>query len=201
MRSFLSLKEGLYVLYDENFLTKELADEYYDILNDLLTFNTKLQSRVKIMGRYIDIPRQQVAYGNAGTYYNFSGNKVYARGWNDDAGQYIYKIKEKIETYTGRQFNFVLINQYNNGDQYIGYHADDEDDLGDKPTIVGLSLGSVRDMSFKHNITGKTFNVKLAHGSLYQMVYPTNSNWKHSIPKRKNIDSPRISLTFRNIKV
>ena len=108
------------------------------------------------------------------------------------------------EIYSGEKFNFVLINYYANGDQCIGYHSDDERDLDKFSSIVGVSLGSPRDFLLKpKNFITKNLpnpiKINLDHGSIILMKYPTNKHWTHSIPRRTNINNPRISLTFRKI--
>ena len=207
-------KEKLNIKYKNKFLEKEKADKYYKILSRRLNYNE--DSKVFVGGKLQDIPRQQVAYGNPGTFYEFSGTKVLAKSWiinnSDDKNEQLVKkiilnIKEKVEEYTKKTFNFVLINSYEDGNQYIGYHKDDERNLVKDPDIVGVSLGAERDIQFKADETlnleelSKIIEINLAHNSIICMNYPTNKYWKHSIPKRKKIKTQRISLTFRNMSV
>jgi alkylated DNA repair dioxygenase AlkB len=63
-----------------------------------------------------------------------------------------------------------------------------------------LSLGTERVFELKHNITGKKIKLKLEHGSLLCMMKGSQGNWKHQIPKDKNISTSRINLTFRKIR-
>lgn len=100
------------------------------------------------------------------------------------------------------RFNFVLINRYDNGDDYINFHSDSEKGLGKEPDIIGISLGSERRFKFKNKNfipekISKDFELNLGHGSIVAMYHPTNKYWQHSIPKMKSIKKPRISLTFR----
>ena len=206
-KNFTSLSDQINVHYYANFLTNHKADKYYAILEQKLTYNSAEESKVKIFGKEHLIPRQQVAYGDPGTYYSFAGIKVEARPWNDKDDiicRILKNIKHKVELFTGYKFNFVLINKYKDGDQYIGLHKDDEKELGDAPTIVGVSLGAVRDVTFKAtDVIPTTFpntlSLELEHGSIFVMYHPTNQYWKHSIPKRAHIKKSRISLTFRTL--
>lgn len=201
----ISLEDNLFINYTKEFLTRTKADKLFNYLNQNLTYNSEKDSMVMIRGKYIKIPRQQVAYGNINTYYEFAGNKVDARYWSDDeCGLLLEELRNDIELYTGKKFNFVLVNKYKDGNSYIGYHHDDERNLVPKSSIVGISLGSERDFMFKADeITqgNDTIKINLNHGSLVQINYPTNKFWKHSIPKRANVNSPRISLTFREMKI
>jgi alkylated DNA repair dioxygenase AlkB len=188
-------------------MSKNKADKYYNILKNNLIYNSDKESMVTIFGKKIKIPRKQVAYGDYGTFYNFSGVQVNAQSWNnkdDIICRVIKNIKHMVEIYSGEKFNFVLINYYANGDQCIGYHSDDERDLDKFSSIVGVSLGSPRDFLLKPKnfITKNLSNpikINLDHGSIILMKYPTNKYWTHSIPRRTNINNPRISLTFRKI--
>ncbi|QKF93760.1 alpha-ketoglutarate-dependent dioxygenase alkB-like [Fadolivirus algeromassiliense] len=199
-----SLIDGINVHYTPEFINKHKADKYYHILEKELIYNDAKDSQVKLYGKTFDIPRKQVAYGDPGTFYRFSGNAVYARSW-DDKNQIttiIKNIKHKVEIYTGQIFNFVLINRYEDGDQYINFHQDDERELGKDPTIVGVSFGAQREILFKPYFfipqkVPKKISLELEHGSIFVMYAPTNDYWMHSIPKRAHVKTPRISLTFR----
>lgn len=100
--------------------------------------------------------------------------------------------------------------RYNDGDDYMGEHQDDERDLELSAPIASLSLGRSRDFVFRHasvkrkqtKPVGNTDNIKieLTSGSLLLMNYPTNLHWYHSLPKRKNLPGVRINMTFRVMK-
>jgi len=206
LKCFSSLVDSFNVHYKSDLLDKKKADKYYQILEDKLEYLPAEKSKIIIYGKSHEIPRKQVAYGAPGTFYTFSHNRVYAKSWNDKTDlvcRVLKNIKHKVEVFTGKKFNFVLINRYNDGDDYISFHADDEKELGDDPSIVGVSLGAERDFKFKPK---KDFypqkiptdlTLTLHHGSIVAMYDPTNRQWLHSLPKRANINKPRISLTFR----
>lgn len=46
-----------------------------------------------------------------------------------------------LEGETGVVFNSVLLNRYRHGGDAIGWHSDDEAELGIDPLIASLSLG------------------------------------------------------------
>lgn len=205
---FHDVEDKFDVEYKRDFFTKKQADNYFQILEQNLVYNSDKESQIMIMGKKINIPRKQVAYGEPNTFYSFSGNRVKTRDWHNDDDplcQAIQEIREKVQQETGKDFNFVLINRYANGDDYIGFHADDEKELGPEPTIVGITFGAERPFQFKpaYGLVPKTVpetvEISLAHGSFVVMNHPTNAFWKHSVPKRANIKNPRISLTFRHI--
>ena len=207
MSSIFSLKNEISFHYFQNYLSQEKAKKLYDLFEEKMIYNTEEQSMVRIHGKYIKIPRKQVAYGKEGTEYNFTGNKVKARSYdeNDEISKEIKKIIINLNSDLGRQYNFVLINRYEDGNQYIGSHSDDECDLIENYTIAGISLGAERNIVFTKGYTIKKetntksitnwfhnddlpdeYKLKLENGSLFVMYQPTNKKWKHSIPKITN---------------
>jgi hypothetical protein len=46
-----------------------------------------------------------------------------------------------MEDLTGRKFNSALLNKYNNENDHMSPHADDEKELGDQPYIISITLG------------------------------------------------------------
>lgn len=82
----------------------------------------------------------------------------------------------------------------------MGWHADDEKELGINPVIASLSFGASRSFQLQHRfeklIAKQT--IELKNGDLLVMKGETQHFWKHQIPKQKN-KGPRINLTFRLI--
>lgn len=199
---YINLNTGLNIYYTKNFIDYDDTQIIFKILEKRLKYNSPEDSKVLIFGKYIEIPRSQAAYGDAGTFYRFSGNIVYAKDWSEDGviEMILRKIRHKLEIYTGTKFNFVLINRYENGNQYIGFHSDDEDDLGHEPKIAGISFGAMRPLYFQNKISALTdIKIDLESGSVILMNHPTNKYWKHSIPKTSKKIGTRISLTYRKM--
>ena len=121
----------------------------------------------------------------------------------------IFHVKHHVEEQLSElgidvNFNSCLLNYYPSGDDGMGYHADDERELGAQPIIASLSLGATRKFVFKHKtIRQKNKPVKvelyLESGQLIVMHGDTQRFWKHSITKTKTVATGRISLTFRQI--
>jgi len=163
MSSICSLKNEICIHYFQKYLSHEESKKLYDLFEEKMIYNTEEQSMVKISGKYIKIPRKQVAYGEEGTVYNFTGNKVKARSYDEDdeISKEIKKIITKLNINLGRQYNFVLINRYADANQYIDPHSDDERDLIDDYTIAGISLGAERNIVFtKGYVIKKETNTK-----------------------------------------
>ncbi|MDD2769528.1 MAG: alpha-ketoglutarate-dependent dioxygenase AlkB [Methylococcus sp.] len=65
----------------------------------------------------------------------------------------------------------------------MGWHADDEPELGERPFIASLSLGGERTFRIRHRRTGRTLDVLLRDGDLLLMGGALQSYWKHCVPK------------------
>lgn len=192
------IENGLLVYLDQDFYSKTDADYLFDQLKKQVVYD--IDPKIKIFGKELSIPRNQTAYGDPETTYTFSGLTVDAKPWLP----ILLDIKTDVENATGKKFNFCLINYYADGSKYIGYHKDDERDLGSRPWIASISLGQTRKFYFKaDDPTLDVVKTILTHGSLCIMIDPTNVHWKHSVPKEtiKNCSNPRINLTFRIIQV
>ena len=112
-------------------------------------------------------------------------------------------MRDKVESRLNCRFNSVLANLYRNGADSMGWHSDDEPELGEEPIIASVSLGAVRRFLLRQrkNKDMPAREIALAHGSLLWMSGPTQSNWQHRVPKSAGLLEARINLTFRRILV
>ena len=115
--------------------------------------------------------------------------------------------KEEEEEEEKIRFDDVLINRYETGKEYIGYHADSESDLKKHGIIVSISLGATRDFCFQPNTDNNdndtrkvTFKYTLNDGDMVVMTDDTQKYTKHAVPKRLRCKEERINLTFRQMK-
>ncbi|XP_069475544.1 DNA oxidative demethylase ALKBH2 isoform X2 [Ambystoma mexicanum] len=194
--------QGLDCDYTSLFCKAEADDIFLELENKLTYFSDEL-SKVKVFGKWHNIARKQVSYGDPGLTYTYSGVTLTPKPWIP----VLECIRDRVKEATGYNFNFVLINRYKDGNDHIGEHRDDEKELVPRSPIASVSLGACRDFFFRHGASrGKIpssriepVKLQLAHGSLLMMNYPTNVHWYHSLPARKKILAPRINLTFRKI--
>jgi alkylated DNA repair dioxygenase AlkB len=180
------------IIYYPQFFDKEQADKIY---TELLQEIAWQQDNITVFGKTHPQPRLTALYGNEGKPYSYSNITMQPHSWNT----LLQKIKYYIEETTGCQFTTVLLNQYRDGKDSNGWHADNEKELGTNPTIASLSFGS--EFQLKHNtIADAKKNIILEHGSLLLMKGSTQHFWKHQIPKTTKPIGTRINLTFRSIK-
>lgn len=110
------------------------------------------------------------------------------------------QLRQIVESTCDETFNSVLLNYYRNERDSMGFHSDDERELGPRPVIASLSLGASRVFVLKHKrLRSPPINIPLDSGSLLLMKGDTQRNWKHGIPKSAKRLGPRVNLTFRRI--
>lgn len=200
-----SLKERLHIHLIKNYLDYDYANYLFKGLQKI-KYNSDEDSMIKIRGLRLKIPRKQVAFGDPSTTYHFSGTDVKPIDWNTKFGQTrmainLRELARKVGNTACCDFNYVLVNNYLNNKNSIGYHSDDERELGKFPIIAGISLGQERMIYFKSKVNDQLIKIPLPHNSLIIMHYPTNKYWKHSIPKSNKELGQRISLTYRKINI
>jgi alkylated DNA repair dioxygenase AlkB len=147
-------------------------------------------------GRFGPFPRLTAWFADAGLTYKYSGVTHHAIEWT----RALEQIRRDVEAAADAQFNSLLLNCYRDGDDSMGYHANDERELGTNPIIASVSFGAVRRFHLKHNQFGDRLTFDLAHGSLLIMGGTCQHHWIHCVPKTKDIVGERVNLTFRNIK-
>lgn len=151
--------------------------------------------RVTMFGKTIITKRLYAWHGDAAYCYNYSGNKRIAEPMTDT----ISFIKTIVEKCTNASFNACLLNLYHDGDEGMGWHADDEPELEQNSPIASVSLGAERRFDFKHKETDERVSVMLEHGSLLVMNALSQKHWLHQLPKTKKVNDSRINLTFRTL--
>jgi alkylated DNA repair dioxygenase AlkB len=110
--------------------------------------------------------------------------------------QYILQGLEEMVTVP--LINSCLINYYRDGQSCIHPHRDNKDSFGERPTIVGLSIGATRTLVLKH-IHDKSvrYEIKLKDNSMFIMAGGSQLHFLHEIPKEDECQDERWSLTFR----
>lgn len=113
----------------------------------------------------------------------------------------ILELKTRVEAVCDASFNSVLLNLYRDGADSMGWHSDDEPELGERPEIASLSLGATRRFRLRHRRRKdlEPVAIDLENGSLLIMKGETQRFWKHHVPKTKRVAESRVNLTFRNI--
>lgn len=170
------------------------ADDWFATLRTDIAWQ---QHEPVIFGRRVKAPRLSAWHGDAGIRYRYSGITLDALPWTPT----LAVIRDAVQAAVAHEFNSVLLNLYRDGADAMGWHSDDEAELGVDPVIASVSLGACRRFSLRHRTRREVgrIDLDLAHGSLLLMAGQTQRCWQHCLPRSRRIDAPRINLTFRRI--
>ena len=182
--------------YYPDYLSKTDSDALFE---QLMNYKDKMTRDVyKIMGKRRIAPRLSIAFGEG--VYSYSGMNREAFKWP----YLLLQLKERLQKELNQVFNYALVNLYEDGKQYIGWHSDKERDLVSDAWIASISLGAERDFQVRYrkdiqkNAPIKTISLK--HGSLFLMNMEMQRVYAHCLPIRKRVTNPRINITFRCLK-
>ena len=174
-------------------IDSETADAW---LQELILSTPWSQPQIRIYGRQVAVPRLVAWYGDAGVGYRYSGLRHEPLGWTP----LLQEIRQRLERETEHRFNGALLNLYRNGGDAMGWHSDDEAELGRNPVVASLSLGAERRFDLRRKGSGRIqHSLVLAHGSLLVMRGATQHHWQHQIARTSKVLQPRLNLTFRLI--
>lgn len=188
------LEPGGVVEYWSCFHPALLAPDFHDHLHEDLAWQ---QLPVRMFGREVPQPRLTAYYGDDNRNYRYSGLTLNARPWT----RQLLWLRELLADVTGHCFNSVLCNLYRDGRDYMGWHADNERELGPEPVIASLSFGARRRFVFKPRAGGPLRReFQLQTGSLLLMRGDVQRHWLHQLPRALRVRDSRINLTFRCIR-
>ena len=175
-----------------NYFSQIEANHFFSLLQEI----EWTQNEIVVFGKKYLEPRETAWYGNPGIKYSYSGIERESKSWVP----FLEEIRKRIQEVTGSSFNSVLLNRYRDEKDSVAWHADDEPELGDSPTIASVSFGASRKFQVRYkNKRGKIFSIFLHHGDLMIMNPPTQAHYLHCAPKSSKKVSERINLTFRKI--
>jgi alkylated DNA repair dioxygenase AlkB len=179
--------------FDPHWLGSAESTALFDHLRAAIPWETH---RIHLFGREVDSPRLSCWIGDADASYRYSGVRFEPQPWPDA----LSALRARLEAACSARFNSVLANLYRDGRDRMGWHSDDEPELGAAPVIASLSLGTARRFALKHKRDpALRFELRLDSGSLLVMRGSTQREWKHALPAMRRIQAARINLTFRQV--
>ncbi|CAK7323340.1 unnamed protein product [Dovyalis caffra] len=217
----IDLGNGSEVIYIQRLVGFEKSWTFFDYLNKHIPW---IRPTIRVCGRQclqVKRPRDTCYVASPGLpEMGYSGYKPHAYTWDD-----FPPIKDLLdmvhEALPGSKFNSLLLNRYKGGNDYVGWHADDEKLYGPTPQIASVSFGCDREFLLKkrpmkssqeRRLDGEPaskrlkkishvdqYSFTLKHGSLLVMRGYTQRDWLHSVPKRAKAEATRINLTFRQV--
>jgi alkylated DNA repair dioxygenase AlkB len=185
---------GAELAWDPTFLVAADAAAAFATLRDAIAWE---RHRIRLFGRDCDVPRLSCWIGDADAHYRYSGTDFEPRPWSPA----LLVLRERIEAACDASFNSVLANLYRDGRDSMGWHSDDEPELGPSPLIASLSLGASRRFLLRHrDDPAQRLALELGPGSLLVMRGATQANHRHALPRTARAVGERINLTFRWVR-
>ena len=185
------LADGGILLEVPRFLGESTAAGYFAALQE----GCQWQQMPGIFGH--PQPRLTAAYGDSGLVYRYSRAEHAALPWSTTLEEIRGQVEAVARQFQLQRFNYLLLNRYRSGSDSMGWHADNEPEMG--PVIASLSLGAPRNFRIRHTISRETRAFSLPSGSLLIMAGSMQQFWQHAIPKTKRAVGERINLTFRTL--
>ena len=149
------------------------------------------QHSIRIHGRILPTPRLTAWMGDAA--YTYSGLSNDPQPWPAP----LAALRDRLTADLGVAFNSSLANLYRDGRDSMGYHSDDEPELGPRPVIASISLGARRRFALRHRESRERWTWDLGEGDLLVMSEESQSDYAHAVPKTAREVGPRMNLTFR----
>lgn len=182
------------ILLRSCWVQKVEADNWFRVLREQTPWQ---QPRLTIFGKERPVPRLVAWYGDEGACYRYSGHTHQPLPWTTVLTQIRLRVQETVE----QPLNAVLLNYYRDGQDSMGWHSDDEPELGIDPLIASLNLGATRRFDFRRKGSSRiTHSIQLKHGSLLVMRGATQHYWQHQVAKTRSCREPRLNMTFRLIR-
>ncbi|KAL9242594.1 hypothetical protein vseg_016580 [Gypsophila vaccaria] len=216
----IELGQGSQVVYNPRLIAYEEAWKWFEYLNDNIPWT---RPTIRVFGRSCVQPRDTCYVASEGlTKLVYSGYQPQPHSW-DQFPPLLELLRLVENALPGSRFNSLLLNRYQGGNDYVGWHADDESLYGPTPEIASLSFGCDREFflkkkpsklspalqrapeeapakkRLKKSNSSDQHCFTLKHGSMLVMRGYTQRDWIHSVPKRTKVDATRINLTFRRV--
>lgn len=188
------MEERYYEMYGDDIGVVELNCGHVECdVDEIWKYKPEGKQYCTMYGKEIAIPRRMVTLGRT---YNFNGSEE-SVGEIEEFGYLSESIMLGEPT---SKYNSCVVNFYEDGDEYIGYHSDKTNGMSESSSIVISSFGATRVLRFQHIASKETFDIELPHGSRFEFTQDINKRYKHCIVKSKKIKGKRISITYRNMK-
>ena len=179
------------VLYMPGFI-----DDAGEVEAQLMTELDWREESILMFGKRVKVPRLCAWCGDPGVIYRYSHTTHLAEGWPSP----VRALRDRLRARLAIEFNFALANLYRDGNDAMGWHADDERELGDAPCIASLSFGAPRRFDLRaRDGTPRRVSLVLEPGSLLLMWGVSQRRWQHALPRTKQTLGARVNLTFRRV--
>ncbi len=189
------IEPGVFVTLTRAFVPEPEAS---DALARLIGEIGWAQGSIRLFGKLVPEPRLSAWFGDRD--YTYSGRTVKSAPFTPT----LASLLRLVEASADAKFNAVLVNRYRDGRDSMGFHSDDEPELGPQPVIASLSFGAARRFVLEKRREGpgrspSRFAIELGHGDLLVMGGACQERYRHAVPKQLRVAGERVNLTFRRI--
>lgn len=147
--------------------------------------------KIRMIGRFMDTPRWQQAYG---VDYYYTGRINVAR----PVPPILYPLLEWAKENIDERLNGILVNWYDGTlKHYIGRHRDSVKNMILGTHIVTVSFGEERIFRLRQLHEKGRMEFLVRDGDVFIMPYETNLAWAHEVPHFSRFSGRRISVTLR----
>lgn len=149
---------------------------------------------VMIYGKQCHQQRSVSFFSDQSIGYRYSGQLARSKPLTPS----LRSLLEHVNTYFHASFNGILVNKYENGEEYISKHSDDEHALDRQAGVVCLSFGAVRKFRIRRKSDASlVVDIPTESSRMIQMAGEFQKEFTHEIPVEKRVNDPRYSFTFR----
>ena len=191
MQNKIDLGQGTWIIYEPDWMGAEEARTVFEQLYQDLKW---VERSIVAKGKVVQQPRLMTWAGTLP--YLYSGQTLEPQPMHTILEQ----LGDRLSLWCEEDFNHVVANLYRDGKDRVGFHADDEPELGYEPLIASLSFGVNRRFVLKHKYKSRKKSFNLKSGSLLLMGGTCQHRWYHSLPANPAIVLPRINLTYRHVR-
>jgi len=161
---------------------------------------------IKMYGKTYPFPRDQIMVRLPGgtniPEYRYSGYDVPSRDATATEVKMFEVVRAAYRLHCQQEFpaGYLLLNRYQNGQDGVGWHADDETHIDQRYGIISLSVGTERDFLVRTKDGRHKWKIPLGNGDVAIMKAGMQATHHHCLPKRKNAHGTRLNYTFRVFK-
>lgn len=190
MTVVLQTKSSTLILHDIDTEICELIKTCIEAVDSELDLNLQ----IIVFGNVCHQHRSVGFYSDTSKGYNYSSSKTLAKKMHPCLRELLIYINDKFDY----NYNGILINKYDGGEDNIGKHSDDENGLDSRVGVIAISYGAVRKFRIRNKMTGKIeIDVPTDPNKIIQMAGDFQKEFTHEIPVEKKVKGVRYSFTFR----
>jgi alkylated DNA repair dioxygenase AlkB len=190
----IELSSSAYLTYVPGWVEASQGIAYLEVMMTQLPWESHT---IRLFGKDHPEPRLSCWMGEPWASYRYSGKVRTPKPWTPE----VTELRDRLNLQFGVQMNAALANLYRTGQDGMGWHSDDEFELGIDPVIASVSLGQARRFCLRNKVDRRRkYELTLSHGDLLIMGGRVQRDWQHGLPKTTRRCDARVNLTYRALR-